>query len=65
MVCDKMEDEMTKIMKCYCKNSYQDKIYGKGKRVFNSMFAPNFYRCTVCGQGKKFFGGKEEAVGDK
>ena len=48
----------TAIKKCSCKNDYQDRKYGKGKRVHNlaganakgSMGAK--YRCTVCGSTK-------------
>lgn len=41
---------MTKIIKCTCKNEYQDEKYGKGMRVHNSTFdvQKNGYRCTVC-----------------
>lgn len=35
----------TKILSCDCKNEYQDKRYGKGKRVHNRG---NEWRCTVC-----------------
>lgn len=43
----------TKIMKCdgiSCQSDYQDKRYGKGNRVHNSLLAPetNGYKCTVC-----------------
>ena len=39
---------------CTCKHEYQDKKYGKNKRVFNKL-APKSgqaqeYRCTVCGK---------------
>ena len=43
---------MTKIKKCSCVNEFQDKRYGKGKRVFNSIGkagrSAEGYRCTVC-----------------
>lgn len=41
---------MTKIIKCNCENEYQDKKYGKGKRVGNKTAKekPDYYRCTVC-----------------
>jgi len=32
---------------CSCRSEYQDKKYGKGKRVFTTSGAP---KCTVCGQ---------------
>ncbi len=34
-----------------CKSSYQDQMYGKGKRVMNSMAnrtSAGGFRCTVC-----------------
>lgn len=36
------------ILDCDCKNEYQDKTYGKGKRVKNG--AQGGYRCTSCGK---------------
>ena len=44
-----------KIIKCNCKNDYQDEKYGKGMRVCNSTLDPvkTGYRCTVCGQLNK------------
>lgn len=39
---------MTKIILCKCENKYQDKLYGKGRRVHNSTKEENTYRCTVC-----------------
>lgn len=43
------------ILKCSCKNEYQDKYYGKNMRVFNMMHkadseANQKYRCSVCGK---------------
>jgi hypothetical protein len=43
----------TIIKKCTtkCKHEYQDKTYGKGKRVHNfktSKDLPQKYTCTVC-----------------
>jgi len=39
--------------KCTCVSKYQDKIYGKGKRVFNPLQGNvKGYRCTVCGKTK-------------
>ena len=51
---------MLAIVKCDCKNEYQDLMYGKGNRVFNVMndgkpIVPNTgpsARCTVCGKEK-------------
>lgn len=45
----------TKVMSCTCDMGdgaqYQDKIYGKNKRVHNSC--KDGFRCTVCGKEKK------------
>jgi len=42
------------ILYCSCKHKFQDKTYGKGKRLMNAMFAKKgdvqMYRCTVCGK---------------
>lgn len=38
------------IMLCTCKHEYQDKLYGKGKRVFNLCKKGISGRCTVCGR---------------
>ncbi len=43
----------TKRKKCNCKSEYQDKKYGKGKRIFNlTQILPEgtHWRCTVCGE---------------
>ena len=42
---------MVRIMKCSCVNAVQDKMYGKGKRLFNRCkpgSTQKVYRCTVC-----------------
>ena len=39
---------MVKILKCNCKNEYQDEKYGKFMRVCNKLFNKEEYRCTVC-----------------
>lgn len=38
------------IIKCTCKNEFQDKRYGKQKRVANPATEKGVegYRCTVC-----------------
>ena len=39
------------VLKCFCSHEYQDKIYGKNKRVFNKCFKDGKftgYKCTVC-----------------
>lgn len=42
------------IKKCKCKHAYQDKHYGKNRRVFNKTLGNRKgiegWRCTVCGQ---------------
>ena len=38
------------IKKCKCKHEYQDKRYGKQKRIFNET--DKGWRCTVCGEDK-------------
>jgi hypothetical protein len=42
----------TKIKKCDCKDEFQDKRYGKGRRVMNHApmkgNMPSRFRCTVC-----------------
>lgn len=44
------------IKPCKCVNAYQDKRYGKNKRVHNpcggTAKIPGGYRCTVCGDRK-------------
>jgi len=43
---------MTKIKRCTCVNSYQDKRYGKHRRVHNKATGgtkrPEGWVCTVC-----------------
>ena len=41
------------VLKCTCKNDYQDRVYGKGRRVMNYTTKSKsndtaVYRCTVC-----------------
>jgi len=40
----------TVILSCACQHEYQDKKYGKEKRVFNITLKGA--RCTVCGASK-------------
>lgn len=42
---------MTIKAKCTCKHEFQDSMYGKGIRLFNSCGDSKItgYRCTVCG----------------
>jgi hypothetical protein len=42
----------SKIVKCNCKNTYQDNKYGKDQRVHNTTSKTNGVRCTVCGNEK-------------
>lgn len=44
-----------KILKCTCQHDYQDKRYGKGKRVHNRK-ADGTWTCTVC-RSEKGVGG--------
>jgi len=40
---------------CTCKHDYQDKKYGKRRRVFNALAKKGSvqqYRCTICGTVK-------------
>ena len=40
-----------KKINCTCSHDYQDKKYGKGKRIANKTTKnDNTYRCTVCGK---------------
>jgi len=49
---------MVVIESCTCSHVYQDKLYGKGKRVHNIMLKDNHpnpkgrLRCTVCAMVK-------------
>jgi len=45
---------MTRIMKCNCINTAQDKIYGKGRRVHNSLERDDEWRCTSCAKVNKY-----------
>lgn len=38
------------VMNCSCDHQSQDKIHGKGKRVFNKTMGG--FRCTVCASEK-------------
>lgn len=39
-----------KVLKCYCTSEFQDKRYGKMKRLCNITARDGVYRCTVCGK---------------
>lgn len=54
------------IQLCGCKSEYQDKVYGKGMRVFNlSGKNPDVATCTVCGNKKGVSQEKKEEVPKK
>lgn len=42
------------ILICNCDHAFQDKRYGKKRRVFNTIKdgKTNEYRCTACGKTK-------------
>lgn len=39
---------MCNILRCSCKNEYQDEKYGTGMRVHNRTTKDGIWRCTVC-----------------
>ena len=41
-----------KVMPCDCRSAMQDKLYGKGQRVWNETTKPPGWRCSVCGAKK-------------
>ena len=43
---------MSKVMNCSCQHESQDKLYGRGMRLFNecTVNGREGYRCTVCGK---------------
>ena len=43
----------TNIKHCTCKHTYQDKKYGKGRRVHTWSKKTESYRCTVCSATKR------------
>lgn len=51
------------IMKCECKNEYQDAKHGAGMRVHNEAAKGTKLVCTVCESTKTLSGGA--AVGKK
>lgn len=48
--------DMTVIKECKCEHAYQDKLYGKGRRVFNLTNKGNankeVHRCSICNREK-------------
>ena len=45
-----MIEGKTRLLRCECESKFQDKAYGKGKRLHNKT--NNGWRCTVCGNEK-------------
>ena len=45
---------MGKIIACTCAHPYQDERYGKNRRYHNGMKATGDYRCSVCGNVKRW-----------
>lgn len=43
---------ITVVKNCSCMHEYQDKKYGKGKRIHNVTIKGTTARCTVCGNVK-------------
>ena len=43
----------TIIRPCECNHTFQDKVYGKQKRVHNMSDTGAQITCTVCGEKKK------------
>lgn len=52
--------EASKIMLCSCQHESQDELYGKGMRLWNRLGDSDSYRCTVCGNSNKGYGGKKK-----
>lgn len=53
----------TTVQACSCEHIYQDKVYGKNKRVHNIKTKPEkscTCRCTVCGDVRNYK--KEEKI---
>ena len=46
---DKLPRRGTVVRACTCSHEFQDKLYGKGRRVAN-VTANGKSRCTVCGR---------------
>jgi len=47
-----VREKTTAILTCDCKHEFQDKTYGKGKRLHNRLNNTKDtrkWRCTVCG----------------
>jgi len=48
----RVDAKATAVLPCYCEHEYQDKKYGKGKRLFNrcGKGMSISWKCTVCGK---------------
>ena len=52
----------TKVLPCSCANEYQDRKYGKGRRLHNKGKREGesaYFKCTVCGLKTRVHVGKE------
>ena len=47
----KVTADGTRVLACHCRSEWQDKKYGKGKRLHNGT--TKGYRCTVCESTKE------------
>lgn len=50
----------TRILSCVCDHPAQDRLHGRGFRVFNHApgkggINPNRFRCTVCNQSREHY----------
>ena len=57
----------TAIMTCTCEHKFQDKRYGRGRRVFNSKAdrKQNMWNCTSCGKDRSGTAAMATTVNDK
>ena len=55
MESNKTPKDPVKIMACDCEHEFQDKTYGKGRRVYNHAPSVSGYRCTVCLNEKRTY----------
>lgn len=46
------------VSNCTCNSEFQDKQYGKGRRLFNLSEKGNEAKCTVCGSKKRVRNGE-------
>jgi hypothetical protein len=63
----------SELIKCGCDSylghkgasSYQEKTYGNGLRVHNSVSGEGKFRCTICGTERGKSGGSEDPKSKK